>query len=187
MCLLHLLTFSISGGTRNNVGPEWPEVVVVVMRSWEEQAGAGSIPRGGGGRCLCTCPCAGKSYHARAWLGRCSPGGRRPASRPWECPVSVQVLACHWCPQGLGDAPHCVWSVEILYSVSIVSRIWSLAAPVLPTLVVALWIRYPTSAFLQLMWLIAHFCFFLQQSDYACAPGHNGWPFRCWSACKEKK
>lgn len=37
---------------------------------------------------------------------------------------------------------------------------------------------------LNLPWLT---CFLLQPGGFAPAPGCNGCPFRCWSACKEKK
>lgn len=63
MCLLHLLKFPTSWGTLNSVGPEWLEVVVV--GSWEEQAGLAAFL--GRGSCrLCTSLCAGQRGHARA-------------------------------------------------------------------------------------------------------------------------
>lgn len=91
-------------------------------------------------------------------------------------------------PQGLVDAHRCLGSVEILCSIFHHFKNIKSLSSCLPIPPVALGIWCPTSAFLQLMLLIAHFCFLLQRSaEVVCSHTRAQWVALQMLKCPQRK
>lgn len=130
-------------------------------RGWEEQAGAGDIPGGGGVVPLHT-PCCWQGTPSTRGCPHNDGGfaGAGPAPTG-TCPCSPLPMSCR------------------TSAVSLAHHLKNTKPPSshLPTPVAASWCS--TCPFLQLLFLSARFCFLLQQSKYGHSPGHNAWCFKC--------